>query len=104
MPSLTRRRRKTKGGGVCRFDDLAIKRRKFFGAGAARASMRQIAKRQRRPLGGLPTSSLLRSALRPQGSPFFPFFRASERPIAMACFRLFTVPPLPPLPLLDLPP
>jgi hypothetical protein len=35
--------------------------------------------------------------------PFFcgtlaPFFRASESPIAMACLRLFTFPPLPPLP------
>ena len=34
---------------------------------------------------------------------FFPFFRASERPIAMACFWLFTVPPLPPLPLFNWP-
>jgi hypothetical protein len=29
---------------------------------------------------------------------FFPCFRASERPIAIACFRLLTTPPLPPLP------
>src|ERR1700724_2346478 len=29
---------------------------------------------------------------------FAPFFRASERPIAIACFRLFTVPPFPPGP------
>src|ERR1700751_3047599 len=29
---------------------------------------------------------------------FAPFCRASESPIAIACFRLFTVPPLPPLP------
>jgi hypothetical protein len=27
-----------------------------------------------------------------------PFFRASERPMAMACLRLFTLPPLPPRP------
>lgn len=27
-----------------------------------------------------------------------PFLRASDRPIAMACLRLFTRPPLPPLP------
>src|ERR1700722_20093999 len=27
-----------------------------------------------------------------------PFFRASESPIAIACLRLFTTPPLPPLP------
>ena len=27
-----------------------------------------------------------------------PFFRASERPMAIACFRLFTLPPLPPFP------
>ena len=27
-----------------------------------------------------------------------PFLRASERPIAIACFRLVTLPPLPPLP------
>src|SRR5690349_20077336 len=27
-----------------------------------------------------------------------PFLRASESPIAMACLRLFTFPPLPPLP------
>jgi hypothetical protein len=29
---------------------------------------------------------------------FAPFLRASERPIAIACFRLFTVPPFPPFP------
>src|ERR1700722_5483940 len=29
---------------------------------------------------------------------FAPFLRASERPIAMACLRLVTLPPLPPLP------
>jgi hypothetical protein len=29
---------------------------------------------------------------------FAPFLRASERPMAMACFLLFTLPPLPPLP------
>jgi hypothetical protein len=27
-----------------------------------------------------------------------PFLRASERPMAIACFRLLTVPPLPPFP------
>src|SRR3984893_13096443 len=27
-----------------------------------------------------------------------PFLRASERPMAIACFRLLTLPPLPPLP------
>jgi len=34
---------------------------------------------------------------------FLPFFRASERPIAIACLRLLTVPPFPPLPLLSVP-
>jgi hypothetical protein len=34
---------------------------------------------------------------------FAPFSLASERPIAMACLRLFTVPPLPPLPLFSVP-
>jgi hypothetical protein len=29
---------------------------------------------------------------------FAPFLRASDSPIAMACFRLFTFPPLPDLP------
>jgi hypothetical protein len=29
---------------------------------------------------------------------FCPFLRASESPMAIACFRLFTLPPLPPLP------
>jgi hypothetical protein len=29
---------------------------------------------------------------------FAPFFRASERPIAIACFREVTLPPFPPLP------
>jgi hypothetical protein len=29
---------------------------------------------------------------------FAPFFRASESPIAMACLRLLTFPPLPPFP------
>jgi hypothetical protein len=32
------------------------------------------------------------------GGTFAPFFRASERPMAIACFRLVTLPPLPPLP------
>lgn len=32
-----------------------------------------------------------------------PFFRASDRPIAIACFRLFTVPPFPPGPELSVP-
>ena len=32
-----------------------------------------------------------------------PFFRASERPMAMACFRLFTLPPRPFLPRLRVP-
>lgn len=27
-----------------------------------------------------------------------PFFRASDKPMAMACLRLFTRPPFPPLP------
>src|ERR1700685_2967722 len=30
---------------------------------------------------------------------FLPFLRALARPMAMACLRLFTLPPLPPLPL-----
>ena len=34
---------------------------------------------------------------------FAPFFRASESPIAIACLRLFTVPPLPPGPLFSVP-
>src|ERR1700683_3262190 len=32
-----------------------------------------------------------------------PFLRASESPMAMACLRLFTVPPLPPFPLFKVP-
>ena len=34
---------------------------------------------------------------------FAPFFRASDNPIAIACLRLFTVPPLPPGPLFSVP-
>jgi hypothetical protein len=34
---------------------------------------------------------------------YAPFLRASESPIAIACFRLFTVPPLPPWPDLSVP-
>src|SRR2546421_13055973 len=34
---------------------------------------------------------------------FFPFLRASDRAIAMACLRLVTLPPLPPLPLRRVP-
>jgi len=34
---------------------------------------------------------------------FAPFLRASERPIAIACLRLFTVPPFPPRPDLSVP-
>ena len=32
-----------------------------------------------------------------------PFFLASESPMAMACFRLFTLPPFPPGPLFRVP-
>jgi hypothetical protein len=32
-----------------------------------------------------------------------PFFRASDSPMAIACLRLFTVPPRPPLPLFSVP-
>src|SRR3954470_6112820 len=34
---------------------------------------------------------------------FLPFLRASERPIAIACLRLLTLPPFPPLPRFKLP-
>ena len=34
---------------------------------------------------------------------FAPFFRASERPIAIACLRLFTLPPWPLLPRFSVP-
>ena len=34
---------------------------------------------------------------------FFPFLRASDKPMAMACFRLLTLPPLPPFPRLRVP-
>ena len=34
---------------------------------------------------------------------FAPFARASDRPIAIACLRLFTLPPFPPGPLLSVP-
>jgi hypothetical protein len=34
---------------------------------------------------------------------FPPFFRASESPMAIACLRLFTLPPLPPFPDLSVP-
>src|SRR6185436_16836077 len=34
---------------------------------------------------------------------FAPFLRASDRPMAIACFRLFTFPPLPPGPLFSVP-
>jgi hypothetical protein len=34
---------------------------------------------------------------------FAPFFLASDSPIAIACLRLFTFPPLPPLPLRSVP-
>src|SRR5262249_54818173 len=34
---------------------------------------------------------------------FLPFLRASERPMAMACLRLLTFPPLPPFPLFNFP-
>jgi len=34
---------------------------------------------------------------------FAPFFRASESPIAIACLRLVTLPPLPPFPDLSVP-
>ena len=34
---------------------------------------------------------------------FFPFLRAYDSPIAIACLRLFTFPPFPPRPLLAVP-
>src|SRR5262245_18978427 len=34
---------------------------------------------------------------------FFPFLRALDRPMAIACLRLFTFPPFPPRPLLAVP-
>ena len=34
---------------------------------------------------------------------FLPFLRASDRPMAIACLRLLTLPPRPPLPLLSVP-
>jgi hypothetical protein len=34
---------------------------------------------------------------------FSPFFRAFESPIAIACFRLLTLPPFPPRPLFAVP-
>lgn len=34
---------------------------------------------------------------------FAPFFRASERPMAIACFRLLTLPPFPLFPALSVP-
>jgi hypothetical protein len=34
---------------------------------------------------------------------FLPFLRASDKPIAMACFRLLTLPPRPPFPRLRVP-
>src|SRR5258706_10584211 len=45
---------------------------------------------------------LPRPALLLRGT-FAPFLRASESPIAIACFRLVTLPPLPLLPLLSVP-
>src|SRR5690349_8565224 len=44
----------------------------------------------------------LREELRFRGT-FAPFLRASERPIAMACLRLLTLPPCPLLPRLSVP-
>src|SRR5688572_3950123 len=44
----------------------------------------------------------LRDDLRLRGT-FAPFFRASLRPIAIACLRLLTVPPFPPGPLFSVP-
>ena len=63
----------------------------------------------RRPLGRACRQELLRDDLRlwdelrlreelRRFGTFAPFFRASERPMAMACFRLFTFPPCPFLP------
>ncbi len=34
---------------------------------------------------------------------FLPFLRASDSPMAIACLRLLTLPPLPPRPLLSVP-
>src|SRR5215210_8903367 len=45
---------------------------------------------------------LFRRALFLAGT-FAPFFRASDKPIAMACSRLFTLPPWPDFPRLSVP-
>jgi len=37
------------------------------------------------------------------GGTFAPFLRASDNPIAIACLRLFTVPPFPPRPDFNVP-
>jgi len=37
------------------------------------------------------------------GGTFAPFSRASDRPMAIACLRLFTLPPFPPFPLFRVP-
>src|SRR5678815_3092252 len=52
------------------------------------------------------TSSVMTGLSVPHGGfrgTFAPFFLASERPIAMACFRLRTLPPRPPGPLFSVP-
>jgi hypothetical protein len=46
---------------------------------------------------------LLRRLRLPGGGTLAPFFRASDKPIAIACCRLFTLPPRPDLPLRKVP-
>src|SRR2546430_1993691 len=53
-----------------------------------------LAARDRATLDGRPTGP---------GGTRLPSRRASESPIAIACLRLFTFPPLPPLPLFNVP-
>ena len=50
-----------------------------------------------------PLGKEVRDQLSGGGGTFAPFFRASDRPIAIACFRLVTFPPRPPLPLRNVP-
>jgi hypothetical protein len=58
-----------------------------------------------RPLSDLFASdlALARNQLAFRFGTFLPFLRAFDKPIAMACLRLLTLPPLPPGPLRALP-
>ena len=96
------------GAGDARANDqksvlMSVLRRRCGTRGAARDC--QIERPVLRSLDFVTTAELscARVPQRFLRGTFLPFLRAFERPMAIACLRLFTLPPLPPRPLFAVP-